>query len=81
MTTKIAVSLPDPQFKRLERKRRAKRISRSAAVQQAIEGWLKQTEHESAVRAYVEGYRKTPEDTAEADAWVTVQSWGEYDPG
>ena len=81
MTNKVAVSLPDEIFERLERVRRRRKLTRSAAVQMAVDHWLAQLEHERAVSAYVEGYRRIPEEPADAGAWSAVEAWSEYEEG
>ena len=60
-TIKVAVSLPKEQFRRIEKRRRLLKVSRSAAVREALSGWLRSLEEQEAVRAYIEGYRRRPE--------------------
>jgi len=78
MTNKVAVSLPDEIFQRLERARRRRRLTRSAAVQLAVDHWLTQLEHERAVSEYVAGYRRIPEEPADAAAWAAAEAWSDF---
>ena len=78
MTKKVAVSLPDSVFRELERARRGKRLSRSAAVQHALILWARDSAHERHVCEYVESYQRTPEASSPAEraAWLAVEAWG-----
>jgi metal-responsive CopG/Arc/MetJ family transcriptional regulator len=66
---KIAITLPDDQAKAVERIRKQKRIPRSRVIQQALAYYLSEQALLSAVREYEEGYRRRPEDAAEAEAY------------
>ncbi len=79
MTNKVAVSLPDHIFERLEHVRRRRKLTRSAAVQLAIDHWLKQLEHERAINEYVDGYLRVPEESVDDDAWVVAEAWSSYE--
>ncbi len=81
MTNKVAVSLPDEIFERLERVRRRRKLTRSAAVQIAVDHWLAQLEHDRAVSDYVEGYRRMPEERPDAGAWAAAEAWSDYEEG
>ena len=81
MTNKVAISLPDEIFDRLERVRRRRKLTRSAAVQMAVDHWLAQLEHERAVSDYVDGYRRVPEGPADAGAWAAAEAWSDYEKG
>jgi len=80
---KVAITLPDDQAKAIESIRREKRIPRSRVIQQAIAYYLAEQEMRGAVREYEEGYRRHPEDAAEAAAFGTAtaavmsqEDWG-----
>lgn len=66
---KVAISLPDEQAEAIERIRRKRRIPRSRVVQQAIAYYLAEQGLLAAAREYEEGYRRKPEDAAEAEAY------------
>jgi Arc/MetJ-type ribon-helix-helix transcriptional regulator len=67
-TVKVAVSLPKEQFRLMERQRRLLKVSRSAAVRQAIHRWLQSLEEQAAIQQYIEGYRRHPESSEEIKA-------------
>jgi metal-responsive CopG/Arc/MetJ family transcriptional regulator len=79
MTHKVAISISDHVFRRLERVRRARKLSRSAAIQGAVDRWLESEERSAEARAYVEGYRRVPEKLREIEAWTSAEAWDEYD--
>jgi metal-responsive CopG/Arc/MetJ family transcriptional regulator len=81
MTQKVAISMQDGVFRRLERVRRARKLSRSAAIEGAVDRWLGEQEQSAAAKEYEEGYRRTPEDPQEADVWVAAEAWGIYEEG
>jgi metal-responsive CopG/Arc/MetJ family transcriptional regulator len=66
---KIAVSIPDKDFKKLEKMRKEKGISRSRLFVEAFRLLQETSDHKKDIRKYAEGYRKFPEDTRELEAW------------
>lgn len=58
---KVAVSIPRDTLKSLERARARLRKTRSAAVTEAIEKWLRAEEVGEDDHRYVEGYLRHPE--------------------
>ncbi len=69
---KVTITLPDDQAKAIEDIRRKKRLPRSRVIQQAIAYYLQEQGTRGAVREYEEGYRRYPEDAAEAEAFGTA---------
>jgi metal-responsive CopG/Arc/MetJ family transcriptional regulator len=74
---KVAVSIPVDTLKSLERTRVRLRKTRSAAVTEAIEKWLRAEEIGEDDRRYVEGYLRKPERGGELGAIATaaVETW------
>ena len=60
-TVKVAVSLPEEEYRYVEKVRKQFRISRSAVITRALKSWIAATRHKERVGAYVEGYRRYPE--------------------
>ena len=58
---KIAVSLPEPTMRALERERKRQGRSRSALVAEAIDRWLASQRPGAADEAYVRAYLERPE--------------------
>jgi transcriptional regulator of met regulon len=65
---KVAVSIPIETLRLLETARTRLRKTRSAAVTEAIEHWLRAEQISDGDRRYVEGYLRLPEQAAEAAA-------------
>jgi len=61
MTKRIAISLPDALFKRVERLRRRRRVPRSTWIQEALGDYVRRVDDEAQVEAYFEGYRRIPD--------------------
>jgi metal-responsive CopG/Arc/MetJ family transcriptional regulator len=80
MISRVAISLPSAVFRRLEAARRRRGLSRSAAVQRAIDAWLGSAEHTRRVREYIDGYRRHPEDPGEVAGWEQAEIWGRWEP-
>jgi hypothetical protein len=74
---KVAVSIPLATLKSLERARGRLRKTRSAAITEAIEAWLRDGDVAEGDRRYVEGYLRQPELSAEsaAVAQAVVATW------
>jgi hypothetical protein len=70
MTVKVAISLPEDQFRLMEKRRRTLKVSRSFAVRQALSQWLGLSRELDAIRRYVEGYRRAPESP---EGWKSIE--------
>lgn len=67
MVKKIAISMPEPMFRDMERARKRARADRSGWVQEAVAERLKREQHEADVAAYIRGYTEFPEGEEERD--------------
>lgn len=65
---KVAISLPDPLYRSVERARRARGKTRSAVVHEALRQWLDREAEAALAREYVAGYRRRPESRREVKA-------------
>ena len=74
---KVAVSLPEGTLAALDRLRHRRQQSRSAAVTEAIEAWLRAQLVTEEERRYAAGYLRHPEklDETVAIARAVVESW------
>jgi predicted transcriptional regulator len=61
MTRRIAISLPDELFRRMERVRKRRRVPRSKLVQEAVGDYVTRTDEQALEAAYFEGYRRIPD--------------------
>jgi hypothetical protein len=68
-TVKIAISLPEKDYKELESERIACGYSRSRFVVEALKAWKATKEEDKLVKAYEEGYRSLPEEIEEVELW------------
>ena len=66
-TAKVAISLPQDILNNIEKERKARGESRSEFVRKAVEKELKGEKESSAIRAYIQGYKKMPETTEEIE--------------
>jgi len=80
-TTKIAISLPKDDFKRIEEIRKELGSQRSAVVDMAIQFWLKSLDAAKEVERYEDGYRKKPESLEEIKAMEKVSAEAFYEEG
>lgn len=64
-TVKVAVSLPKEVYREAENSRKRFHLSRSALVSEAIKRWIAASREQEKIRAYVEGYRRSPETARE----------------
>jgi len=73
---KVAVSIPLDTLDALEKARHRLRKTRSAAVTEAIQTWLRSEDVDDADRRYVEGYLRHPESPeAAATAAAATAAW------
>jgi transcriptional regulator of met regulon len=78
---KVAVSIPLETLKSLERARGRLRKTRSAAITEAIEAWLRGGDVAEEDRRYVEGYLRRPEAIGESAAVgrAVIATWEPWD--
>lgn len=69
---RFAISLPDHQAKAVERIRRFRNVPRSRIIQEAVDRYIAEEDEREAIRRYVEGYRRIPETTADAEAYAQM---------
>lgn len=69
---KIAISLPEEDFKKIEEVRKKLDIDRSSVIDRAIRFWLKHLEKEKLIKQYIEGYKRVPETARESKAMERV---------
>lgn len=74
---KIAVSLPEETLRALDRTRKTKALTRSAAIAEAVREWASGAAPSSADRRYAQAYLEKPEHLAEsaAVAEAVVAGW------
>ena len=60
-TTKIAISLPNDDFKKIEEIRKKLGMQRSTVIDMAVRFWLKDIEEKKMIEQYEQGYKKKPE--------------------
>ena len=61
MIKKIAISLPQEDFEKMEKARKKLGLNRSKFIDNVIKFWLKYQEKQELIRQYEEGYKKYPE--------------------
>lgn len=62
MTKRIAISLSDELFRKLEKARKSRRVPRSTFIQEAVGDYVGRTDEAELERQYFEGYRRMPDD-------------------
>ena len=71
---KIAISIPQEAFKKLEANRNKEGITRSKFVLKTLQFWQEEKEKERLVSIYEEGYKRIPENPRELEVWEKVSS-------
>ncbi|MBI5529126.1 MAG: ribbon-helix-helix protein, CopG family [Deltaproteobacteria bacterium] len=69
---KVAVSLAADEYRLVESERRARHVTRSAVVAEALRHWFEYGRKQDQIRAYVEGYRKLPESAGETTLFENI---------
>ena len=59
--SKVAISLPSENLKRIEKIRKELGIQRSALIDRAVCYWLENMEKQKMIKQYEDGYRNHPE--------------------
>lgn len=75
-TRKVAISMPDPLYREVERLRKTSGESRSRFFQRAVVKLLTEQKRQEAVERYVEGYRRMPETVDEIRAAESMTPYG-----
>ena len=71
---KIAISIPQEAFKKLEANRNKEGITRSKFVLKTLQFWQEEKEKERLVSIYEESYKRIPENPRELEVWEKVSS-------
>ncbi len=71
---KVAITIPEADFERIETVRAKLDLSRSKFLVLAARQWLSRREKQKLVDRYVRGYELSPEDTATLKVMESVQS-------
>jgi metal-responsive CopG/Arc/MetJ family transcriptional regulator len=66
--TRVAISIPGPLYRAVERARKATGKSRRVVIQDALRHWLDHQAHEPLLAEYRAGYRGRPEGPREIKA-------------
>jgi metal-responsive CopG/Arc/MetJ family transcriptional regulator len=76
-TSKVAITLPKDTLSRLERARARRSLSRSAAISEAVQEWLRAKVQSDEERRYTEAYLRVPERAADVAgvARAVVEAW------
>jgi metal-responsive CopG/Arc/MetJ family transcriptional regulator len=61
MTRRIAVSLSDHLYKQIERVRKARRVARSALIQEAVGDYMARNDERALEEQYFAGYERIPD--------------------
>ncbi len=75
MSRMIAVRLKEDLLERVDRERKRARLSRAAAINQALDLWVDRRRYEDAVRSDHEGYARHPVASDEFEAVLGAQAW------
>jgi hypothetical protein len=75
MSKLIAVRLPDEVLSRVDHERRRAGLSRAAAINAALELWIRTRRYDDAVRRDHEGYDRHPIRTDEFEPVLGAQRW------
>ena len=63
--SKVAISLPSENLKRIEKIRKELGLQRSALIDRAVCYWLENMEKQKMIKQYEDGYRNHPESAEE----------------
>ena len=72
----VQMTIDERLLKAVDRHCRARHLSRSAFIRDALEAQLARERVREQERRHAEGYRNRPVEPGEFDAWVAEQDWG-----
>lgn len=75
MSKLIAVRLPEAVLSRVDQERRRAGLSRAAAINAALELWIRTRHYEDAVRRDHQGYERHPVRADEFEPVLGAQKW------
>jgi metal-responsive CopG/Arc/MetJ family transcriptional regulator len=73
----VQVSIDDDTLTRVDLVSKPLGLNRSEIVRRALREWLRRHAVDSFEREWVAALERRPDEGARADAWSTLQSWGE----
>jgi len=75
MSKMIAVRLQEDLLERVDRERKRARLTRAAAINEALDLWLDRRRYDEAVRSDQLGYERHPVDADEFAPVLGAQTW------
>jgi metal-responsive CopG/Arc/MetJ family transcriptional regulator len=75
MSKLVAVRISEQLLSRVDRERKRAGLTRAAAINDALQHWIRTRHHEEAVRRDHEGYARHPVGPGEFDLVLGSQTW------
>ena len=67
---KTAITVPGEQYRRVERIRKSRGLSRSEVIAMALDAFFRALDRKELEERYVRGYRRHPEKPDELGPWI-----------
>ena len=73
----VQISFDEELLARVDRFAASSRLSRSAAVREALKAWLRRKQVEAFEDEWIAKLKENPQGQEEDDAWLKTESWGD----
>ncbi len=73
----VQISFDEELLQTVDRVATSAQMSRSAIVREAMKNWLRQRQVTEFEEAWIAKLREVPQDSGEAEAWLSADSWGD----
>jgi metal-responsive CopG/Arc/MetJ family transcriptional regulator len=77
---KVQISFDEKLLETVDRVVVSSQMSRSAIVREALKNWLRQRQIKEFEDEWIAKLRESPQDSEEAEAWLSAESWTMNEP-
>ena len=73
----VQISFDEELLETVDKVATTSQMSRSAIVREALKNWLRQRQVKEFEEAWTAKLREVPQDSGEAEAWLSADSWSD----
>ncbi len=73
----VQISIDEDLLETVDMVATSSRLSRSAIIREALKNWLRQRRIKEFEEAWISKLLEVPQDTGEAEAWLSAESWSD----
>ena len=73
----VQISFDEDLLIKFDKYATASRLTRSAAVREAVKTWIRQAEIKKFEDTWIQKLKENPEDSEDSEVWLQTEKWGD----